>query len=246
MILITLEKTETVVKTAFQIVTDHGITFTLATLVTLALFFSGLLVYRYYSHKIDTWKVKHPYGLKNHMYFHKMGYMIKITIPTLPIDEPLRREIFRDFLDIKFRVFKKVFEEFINNGDIESLPQPDFQCKLQNAIVLGIQTYEQEARDRNIPEIVITKFNEWHKDTIASTETFIGNVTNSPWYSTNSQRLVAVLDFLVIAFHNTLLDAYTTLINLNGDLDVITYKGLTSTRKNTLINENTDTHHNAT
>jgi hypothetical protein len=222
-----------------EMLLNQGLMFTVTFLV---LCFSVLFGYGFYKiwyrQKIRGFEPKGtPYGLKNHMFFPKMRYSLTMVIPNLPIKEPLRRAIFRDFLTIMYGVFLEGIENFVVAGDVNQLSSEAFESSFSNLMVRCIQEYESKAKKAGIPVVVLERFSSWHESTINSMMAFISSVSVSPWHLDNYRRMVIILDYLIIAFHETLLDAERTLDKLNGELDTLVYNGILSSKMQKSLSE---------
>lgn len=194
---------------------------------------SGAIEEPFHSSKINNMSpsISKPYGLNNHTFFCKMQHHINNTIPTLEIDEPLRQAIFRDFLLFKFSVLAKNIEKFIDDGNIDRIPSEVFFNKIHKIFDDSIVQSNQRALDKGIPAIVTNKFQEWHKAVVEQFRMFLADVCKSTWYTNNTQKTVAILDYLNVVSHFTLINAQKTLVGLNGELDEIEYQGRKSKRK---------------
>jgi hypothetical protein len=172
-----------------------------------------------------------PYGLNNHTFFYKMQHHINNTIPTLEIEEPLRQAIFRDFLLFKFSVLAKNLEKFIEDGNIDRIPSELFFTKMHKVFDDSITQSNQRSIDKGIPQVVLNKFQEWHKPIVEQFRMFLADVCRSTWYSNNTQKTVAVMDYLNVVLHFTLINAQKTIQSLNGELDGVEYRGRKSKKK---------------
>lgn len=150
----------------------------------------------------------------DHQFFKNMNYWRKIQINSLEIESPAKRKVMILFLNIKFDTFEKVMCEFVSSPDcLKNLNL------VEGIIIDAIKTYEEEALRNGIPEIVLTKFNEWHKDTIEDTVSLLRTILESGSHTDNFNQLIAILDILTFAFRKTILHAEDTMNGLNGQLE---------------------------
>ena len=167
--------------------------------------------------------------LSNHSFFRSIQKMINYEIQHLDIKERLRRAIFRDFLLIKFTVIQDKIRDFVAAGDMDKMSPELFHNKLHSLVTEIIQEYEAIAARQGIPDIVITKFNTWHKDKSEVVYGFVNDICEADdWYVSNSVKFYSFLNQMVSILDLTLIDARKTLVRLNGELDKVTYKGLVS------------------
>lgn len=164
--------------------------------------------------------------LTRHPFFASMQHSVKYRIPHLDIAEPCRKLICRDLLKIKFTVFLRNIQDFLQHGDLNSMSVEHFHESAVMVVSTSVVEYEQQMREAGIPEVVIDRFGHWHQNTLELIMGLIENASNSRFYRDNNARMVAILDWLQAAFQITLLDAEKTLTSLNGELDGIVYKGM--------------------
>lgn len=212
---------------------DRGIMFAISVLLVLVLARYASIRLSDYDATLKIKRKKMIYGderdvkLLEHRFFTAMDFYLSTRIPILPIKEPGRAKIFRDFLSSKFEVMRDNMEALIRKNDLVQMPQMEFEALIMEYLNEAITDYEKAARGAGIPDIVLEKFALWHRSSIEQTSNFLLRVSQSPWYGSNTQKVVAILDYLTTVMHATLLDAQYTLSRLNGELDGLTYKGLT-------------------
>jgi hypothetical protein len=167
--------------------------------------------------------------LLNHSFFRSIQKMLNYEIQHLEIREQLRRAIFRDFLFIQFTVIQDKIKEFVDAGDMDKMSSDLFHNKLYSLVTEILQEYEAKALKQGIPEIVIIKFNKWHRDKTEIIYNFVNDVCDAnDWYVSNSVKFYSFLNQMVSILDLTLIDARKTLVRLNGELDKVTYKGIVS------------------
>lgn len=166
--------------------------------------------------------------LFNHPLFQKLRTYLNYEINHLVIGEPLREAIFRDFLVIKFTCIRDGFLRFLEKGSLERMDSDTYQSRILECIDEIIKNYEEEAIKEGIPEIVLIKFNEWHKDRISAIYDFLRDIHDAKIFTSNTARTYVVFDFIVHILNMTVLDAKRTLVNLNGELNKLEYKGVSS------------------
>jgi hypothetical protein len=167
--------------------------------------------------------------LLNHPFFRSAKKMIELEIERLDIKEPLRAKIFKSFLKIKFEVTLNKIREFILAGDMNEMNSEVFHDKLYSLVTEIIQEYEIKVLADEIPQVVIDKFNKWHGGKVTTIFNFVNDICEADdWYVLNTVKFYSFLNQYVSILDLTLIDARKTLVYLNGELDKITYKGITS------------------
>lgn len=214
-------------------VMDKGIMFALSLLLILVLARLAVIKLKDYDATLSLQRKKLHVGddrdvkLLEHRFFTAMDFYLHTRIPILPIREPGRAKIFRDFLDYKFRAIRDTMETLIKTHDIARMPQMEYEPLMMDFLNDAMELYDAEALKAGIPQIVLDKFALWHRGSVEQTSNFLLRVTQSPWYGSNIQKTVAILDYLTTVMHSTLLDAQFTLSRLNGELDGLVYKDVT-------------------
>ncbi len=195
----------------------------------------GVLVFRWADKNIKNMKfTSNEYkqaNLYNHAIFNTINRNLSFGIHNLVIGERLREAIFRDFLIYKFTAVKNELVSFVERGDLEKMSNDLFKARLLDCIQKSICAYEKKALNEKIPDIVISKFNEWHSSRIAMIYDFLNDIGESDLFESNTIKTKIAFDFFVHLLNLTIVDAQKTLINLNGQLDDITYKGITSEKR---------------
>lgn len=221
-------------KIVFEFAKEKG---TLSTLTILL--FCTISIVIVFNAKKDVFKNlwKRIFGKKNtifdqtklldHHLFYQLRRYINRDIQYFSLSEKLREALFKDLLLFKFTAIQKAYLSFLLKGDMEQLSQSAFHNKMSEIREDIIKAYETKALEEKMPLIVLEKFNEWHKDRIDAIYNWIDLVCEEEIYSTNAERTKVIFDFIVHINNQTILDAKKTLINLNGALNNVTYKGIT-------------------
>lgn len=199
-------------------------------IVLLFAFYGIKLGYQFISKVIATYKFPHEIEIKakdliNHRLFRELTCKILYDIKHLKIDEPLRQAIFRDFIGYKFQAIRDGYLKLINKN-IDDMTNDELKNEITTTVIDIINDYESKARQGLIPEIVITKFNEWHKDRIEQLRSCIEEICEDPVLRSNAFKVKVFFDFNVWMLFLTMNDAAKTLIYLNGELSKEVYKGI--------------------
>lgn len=203
--------------------------------ISVLLLMAGHVTYKFLIKKIENWKVKKSEltqkDLLNHAMFQNLRTYLNYEIQHLVIGERLREAIFRDFLIFVFTSVKKEFTFFLENGDMEKMSSHLYLTRILECNDNVIKKYEQKAIDEGMPQIILTKFNEWHQCRIDSTYEFLKEVCSDDIFLSNTDKTKVIFDFMVHILNMTIVDAKKTIVNLNGQLDDVVYKGVTSEKK---------------
>jgi len=172
--------------------------------------------------------VHDPYGILNHVIFINLDEYINSRIFSLVINERLRSAIYIDFLGLKFGAIHKELYEFFERGDINRISRDEFKRKFLEVIVNTISVYEGRAMINGIPHIAITRFNAWHHKTVEHIMSEIKRLCASDPKRTNAELSNDILDVIDKTLSITLEECQVALKSLNGQLDMVEYKGIVS------------------
>lgn len=219
-----------IVNTLVEIGKAGNIKIILLILSSVLAFYGIKLGYQFVSKVIATYKFPHEVEIKakdliNHRLFRELTCKISYDVKHLKIDEPLRQAIFRDFIGYKFEAIRDGYLKLIKK-DIDHMTNDELKNEITSTILDVINDYEGRARQGLIPEIVITKFNEWHQDRIEQLQSCINEICEDPILRSNAFKVKVFFDFNVWMIFLTMNDAAKTLIYLNGELSKQTYKGI--------------------
>jgi hypothetical protein len=163
---------------------------------------------------------KRPYkNLEQHPFFSTVNYWINIEIDNLNITNIAKRNVVRAFLKLKFTVFNDRLKEYIRNNVQDEEICTDGTLCIGNLVVDCLKEYEDKARTKGVPDIFIDKFRQWHDPHTDITFESIRSVCESKFYTTNVEKIAAVLDILLYSFRMTIIDAERTINQLNGELE---------------------------
>ena len=172
--------------------------------------------------------VRDPYDILKHEIFINLEEYINSRIFALVINERLRSAIYIDFLGIKFGAVHQELYEFFERGDINRLPKEEFRYKFLEVIVSIIVLYEGRARMTGIPHVAIALFNHWHHNTVTHITCEIKRLTSPLRNKLNSEVAMEILDVINESLEATLGECQSALRELNGQLDMVEYKGIIS------------------
>lgn len=168
-------------------------------------------------------------ALEDHQIFIDFDNMLhELETRGLPIYCPGRKLIFTDFLKFKVEDFNEALSEYIaenNDNTLNSKSALEFHHEMLWLINETIRKYESRCLMAGIPKVVISKFGEWHKETVEDTLKFL-DILGQYDASNNYDKAYMLLSYLAVVFQRTLIDARRTLGSLNGDLDGVDYRGV--------------------
>ncbi len=186
--------------------------------------FSGLslgLIYKYFSNKMKDGQNSSPKAdWRGHHFFAKSNQLINVDLKSLPIDDPIKREIFTRLLTIKITVIKEKVRDFLSSDSSLTMSDADFNSKALELVYSSINEYEKLFRVYYSPSIanyVINKFSEWHEPHITMTAEVLENVLNSK-YNSREGKICNMLSILCLGLITTVTDAEKSINSINGTL----------------------------
>ena len=182
---------------------------------------SVYLAYTYFKQKLSNSKVKNP---SNHSFFTCIKNTIEFKLPTIKLyyhDKFAkgRTKIFQDMLAIKLKIWAEKLREATNK-------EWDLNTIYQNTLINIYRWYLSERKEREIPLVVVEKFNKRHEPLIELYQKSIENICSSKWYSSRIEKENAILEISNAMVVFTILDWEKTLGSLNWELTGLKYKWL--------------------
>jgi len=139
------------------------------------------------------------------------------------------REVFRDMVSVKFRIWLNEGEKLAIELDKKRLLPNRLMNKMKKWSNQTIHLYKNEWSNKDIDNVVITIFNEKHKSKIdLFNDAIIFISLNKSMYITHKSRCVAIFDKLDTLLIETKLDflEICTQEKFNGRLDGLKFKGI--------------------
>lgn len=221
---------ESLLKLIFGFLDRHTVFELIAYVSLFTLICLGILGFKYLWIKIrkpkNGMKITQEDLVDHHMFYSLKTYL-SYEIQQLYIPERLRNALFKDFLIFKLTSIRHAFENFLKKGDLEKLSPGAYHTRMLECINEILRRYESKALEEKVPQVVIDRFNQWHSDRVKQMYEVINDVCDDDAYANNTIRTKIIFDFVVVVINWTISDAKKTLINLNGELNKIEYKGIT-------------------
>ena len=161
-------------------------------------------------------------GLREiHPIFNKIQGIIDTKLPITNIGGPVRTEIFRDVLKVFYEIAEYEIESLLQ----KNITTENFLSSNYNMANAIIKDSSIKMRNIGVPEVVITKFNQWNSGRHEYVLNTISDIDSSDVFSTIVEKQYAALNLYMDTCYFTLMDAEKTLKSLNGDLTGAVYKG---------------------
>ena len=148
-------------------------------------------------------------------------------VPTFQFSTEYRTAIFRKYLTIYLRNYKKNISKFTLSKDYQEMDDAKLHTNLLNLINLTVYDYEKECDDVGIPKIIVEKMKVKNNDTIALTLDLIEGVCSSQFYKSekNLLKVYSILNILLSVLENTISNSENVCNSINGQLKGLTFDG---------------------
>lgn len=167
--------------------------------------------------------------ITNHDIFNYIDFWMYSKVPTFNFSTEYRTVVFRKYLTIYLRSYKKNISSFVNNKEFQEMDDSKIWKALLDLINRIIYDYEREMEEVGIPRIVIEKMKSKNNDTITLTIDLIEGICNSQFYSSdkNLLKVYSILNILLSVLENTISNSEQICNSINGQLKGLTFEGKT-------------------
>jgi len=165
----------------------------------------------------------------NHDIFNYIDFWIYSKIPTFQFSTEYRTVVFRRYLTLYLKSYKKNISNFVNGREYQEMDHPKLHTSLLNMINMIVFDYEREAEEIGIPKIVIEKMKAKNIETIRLTMDLIEGVCNSQFYSSkkNLLKVYSIMNILLSVLENTISNSENVCNSINGALKGLNFDGKT-------------------
>jgi hypothetical protein len=163
--------------------------------------------------------------ITNHDVFNYIDFWTYSKIPTFQFSTEYRTVVFRKYLTIYLRSYKKNISKYVLSKEYQSMDQAQLSTSLLNLINNIIYDYERECDEVGIPKIVIEKMKIKNNDTITLTLDLIEGVCSSQFYSSdkNLLKVYSIMNILLSVLENTISNSENVCNSINGQLKGLTF-----------------------
>jgi hypothetical protein len=165
----------------------------------------------------------------NHDIFNYVDFWMYSKIPTFQFSTEYRTVVFRKYLTVYLRRYKKELSEFTKSGKYKEMEQAELWKSLLDMINHIVWDYERECKELGIPDIIITKIKLKNNESIQLTIDLINNISNSQFYESenNLLKVYSILNIILSVLENTISNSETICNSINGQLKGLTMDGRT-------------------
>jgi len=167
--------------------------------------------------------------ITNHDIFNYIDFWIHSKIPTFQFSTEYRTLVFRKYLTLYLKSYKKNIHLFIESKDYQEMDDAKLSKSFIRLINDVIYDYEREAEESGIPKIIIEKMKVKNNDTISLTLDLIEGICSSQFYSydKNLLKVYSILNIFLSILENTITSSEEVCDSINGQIRGFTYNGIT-------------------
>lgn len=165
-------------------------------------------------------KVISESDITNHDIFNYIDFWNYSKVPTFQFSSEYRTFVFKKYLSVFLKCYKKDLSEFVNAKDYQTMDQSELWRSLLNLINKIVYDYERECEEAGIPKIIIMKMKAKNNDTIQLTIDLIEGITNSQFYESekNLLKMYSILNIILSILENLISSSETVCNSINGQL----------------------------
>lgn len=167
--------------------------------------------------------------ITNHDIFNYIDFWTYSKVPTIQFSTDYRTVVFRRYLAIYLKSYKRKVYDFVTSKDYQQMDNPKLWKALLDLINKIIHEYEKEMIDSGIPKIVVDKMKFKNNDTISLTIDLIEGICNSQFYESenNLLKVYSILNILLSVLENTISNSENICNSINGQLKGLSFEGKT-------------------
>ncbi len=165
--------------------------------------------------------------ITNHDIFNYIDFWMYSKVPTFQFSTEYRTAVFRKYLSIYLRNYKKNISSFVTSKKYQEMDQAEIWRELLNLINTIVYDYEREMIEVGLPKIVVDKMKLKNNDTITLTIDLIEGICNSQFYTSdkNLLKVYSILNILLSVLENTITHSEQVCDSINGQLKGLTFEG---------------------
>jgi hypothetical protein len=165
--------------------------------------------------------------ITNHDIFNYIDFWMYSKVPTFQFSTEYRTVVFRKYLSIYLRNYKKDVSSFVTSKKYQTMDQAEIWRELLNLINTIVYDYEREMIEVGLPKIVVDKMKLKNNDTITLTIDLIEGICNSQFYTSdkNLLKVYSILNILLSVLENTISNSEEVCDSINGQLKGLTFEG---------------------
>ena len=167
--------------------------------------------------------------IMNHDIFNYIDFWTYSKVPTFQFSSDYRTAVFRKYLTLYLKNYKKNIEKFITDKSYETMDEPQILKNFLNLINTTVYDYEREMVEVGIPSIVIERMKVKNNDNILLTIDLVEGICSSQFYDSenNLLKIYSILNILLTILESTVNSSEVICNGINGALAGLTFNGHT-------------------
>ena len=170
--------------------------------------------------------------ITNHDIFNYIDFWTYSKVPTFQFSTEFRTAVFRKYLTIYLKNYKRNIEKFLADKSYETMDEPQILKGFLNLINQTVYDYEREMVEAGITPIIIEKM-KVKNNNISLTIDLVEGVCSSQFYNSenNLLKIYSILNILLTVLESTVNNAEGVCNTINGQLKGLTFEGKTEPGK---------------
>ena len=167
--------------------------------------------------------------IENHDIFNQISFWVYSIVPTMNFSTDYRTAVFRSYLTIYLKTYKRNIEHFIKSKEYEKMDAPQMLRAFHNLVNMTVYEYEKEMSEIGIPNVIIEKMKIKNNDNIHLTFDLVDGIASSHHYDSNKNllKVYSILNILATVLENTLYNSEEVCNSINGQLKGLTFNKFT-------------------
>ncbi len=165
--------------------------------------------------------------ITNHDIFNYIDFWTYSKVPTFQFSTEYRTAVFRKYLTLYLKNYKKNIEKFVADKSYEKMDQPQILKAFLNLINQTVYDYEKEMLEAGITPIIIEKMKVKNNDNILLTIDLVEGVCSSQFYNSenNLLKIYSILNILLTVLETTINISEGVCNSINGQLKGLEFNG---------------------
>ena len=167
--------------------------------------------------------------IQNHDILNYIDFWTYSKVPTFQFSTEYRTAVFRKYLTIFLKNYKKNIEKFVSDKSYETMDEPQILKEFLNLINHTVYDYEREMIEVGITPIIIEKMKVKNNDNILLTIDLVEGICSSPFYDSdkNLLKVYSILNIIMSILENTINGSEAICNTINGQLKGLSFMGFT-------------------
>jgi hypothetical protein len=165
--------------------------------------------------------------IENHDIFNYIDFWTYSKVPTFQFSTEYRTVVFRKYLTIFLKNYKRNIEKFVSDKSYEKMDEPQILKSFLNLINQTVYDYEREMVEVGITPIIIEKMKVKNNDNILLTIDLVEGICSSQFYDSdkNLLKVYSILNIIMSILENTVNGSEVICNTINGQLKGLSFEG---------------------